>query len=478
MPGVGVDELVTAICDAGTFSLWEFEAAVPAAGINAEYAGELDAARERSGRAESITAGQATIGGRQVAIIASNFDFLAGTAGAAACGIVISALARAAELGLPVFASPASGGTRMQEGTAAFVLMADVAGAVTEYHSAGQPMIVWLRNPTTGGVMATWGSLGTITTGEPGALAGFLGPRVFEALNGEPFPPGVQTTANLAACGVIDEEVPLAQLRGYLARVLAVTSDGPEPLAAHPGAVVQQPVPAPGIDAWEAVLSTRRPERPGAVEVVANCTDVTRLHGTGEGERSDAIILALARVGGLPCVIAAQDRSAADGLSPAALRTARRGMRVAAQLSLPFVTIIDTEGAELSVEAEEGALAGEIGRCLAQLRTLSVPSVSLLLGQGCGGGALALFPARRVLAAQRSWLSALPLEGASVIRYRTPDRAPEMARAQHITAPELQALGVVDELIAELPDAAQEPDAFAARAVAAIARALTEMMPS
>ena len=102
-------------------------------------------------------------------------------------------------------------------------------------------------------------------------------------------------------------------------------------------------------------------------------------------------------------------------MGPGALREARRGMRLAEELGLPLVTIIDTPGAELSAAAENGAIAGEIARCIATMTTMTVPTVAILLGQGCGGGALALFPARTVIATEHAWLSPLPPEGASVI---------------------------------------------------------------
>ena len=89
----------------------------------------------------------------------------------------------------------------MQEGTAAFVQMVRISAAVAAHKAAGLPYLVYLRHPTTGGVMASWGSLGHITVAEPGALVGFLGPRVYEALYGEPFPEGVQTAENLYAHG-------------------------------------------------------------------------------------------------------------------------------------------------------------------------------------------------------------------------------------------------------------------------------------
>ena len=92
----------------------------------------------------------------------------------------------------------------MQEGTAAFVQMVRISAAIAAHKKAGLPYLVYLRHPTTGGVMASWGSLGHVTVAEPGALVGFLGPRVYEALYGRPFPEGVQTSENLYAHGLID----------------------------------------------------------------------------------------------------------------------------------------------------------------------------------------------------------------------------------------------------------------------------------
>jgi acetyl-CoA carboxylase carboxyl transferase subunit beta len=138
-------------------------------------------------------------------------------------------------------------------------------------------------------------------------------------------------------------------------------------------------------------------------------------------------------------------------------------MRLAVELGLPLVTVIDTPGAALSPEAEEGGLAGGIARCLADLVSLEAPTLCLMLGEGNGGGALALLPADRVVAAQHAWLSPLPPEGASAIVHRDTEHAPAMARAQQVRALDLRALGVVDRIVAEHPDAAEEPEAFCRR---------------
>jgi acetyl-CoA carboxylase alpha subunit len=195
-------------------------------------------------------------------------------------------------------------------------------------------------------------------------------------------------------------------------------------------------------------------------------SDVVPLNGTGEGEADPGLLLALVRFGETPCVLLAQDRRGQTELAPlgpGALREARRGMRLAAELRLPLLTIIDTPGAALSVEAEQGGLAGEIARCLADLVRLDAPTLSLILGQGTGGGALALLPADRVVAAQHAWLSPLPPEGASAIVHRDLDHAAPLARSQKVRSLDLLEAGIVDVVVPELPDAAEEPEAFCRR---------------
>ncbi len=144
-------------------------------------------------------------------------------------------------------------------------------------------------------------------------------------------------------------------------------------------------------------------------------------------------------------------------------------MALAAGLRLPLVLVIDTAGPALSAEAEQGGLAGEIARCLAELVTLDTPTVSVLLGQGSGGPALAMVPADRVLAALHGWLAPLPPEGASAIVFRDTEHAPELAAAQGIRSADLMRNGIVDAIVPEHPDAADTPMEFTGRLSATIA---------
>jgi acetyl-CoA carboxylase carboxyl transferase subunit beta len=128
-----------------------------------------------------------------------------------------------------------------------------------------------------------------------------------------------------------------------------------------------------------------------------------------------------------------------------------------------LVSVIDTAGASLSQEAEEGGLAAEIARCLSDLVMLKTPTVCLMIGEGTGGGALALLPADRVISAEHSWLSPLPPEGASAILHRDTDHAPQIAEDQSVVAWRLLELGIVDRLVSEAIDPANDPVGFCRR---------------
>ncbi len=500
---ISAAEFIAAIVDPGSFASWDTPPTY--ARLDAGYGDALAAARQRSGADEAVLTGVGLVDGSRVAIIAGEFAFLAGSIGQATAARIVAALERASQEGLPIVASPASGGTRMQEGTPAFLAMARIAGAVERHKSAGNPYHVYLRHPTTGGAMASWGSLGHLTFAQPGALLGFLGPRVYEAMYGRPFPRDVQTAENLALHGLVDAVVPLVQLRSVVQGVLryvrgdaTVSGSGagePDDVYAVPAAPpLTATATATAADAWDVVLRSRNTDRPGLLELLAFAAhDVVPLEGgvspDGPGGTSPGgpsrghgaggpLMLTLASFGDVRCVVVGQDRRAQAGgslIGPRELRRARRGMRLAAELGLPLLTVIDTPGAELSADAEEGGLAREIARCLAFLPQLPVPTLSFILGEGTGGAAIALLPADRTICAQHAWLAPLAPEGASAILYRGTSRAPELARSLRITAPDLVACNAVGDIVAEYPDAAVESEDFCRRAGRAIERNFVDL---
>jgi acetyl-CoA carboxylase carboxyl transferase subunit beta len=463
------------------------------------YRERLAEAEERTGLRESVLTGRATIAGRPVALVAAEFGFLGGSIGVATGERIARAFERAAAEQLPLVALPASGGSRMQEGTLALVQMAKLAAAARSLREAGLPYVVCLTDPTTGGVLASWGSLGTVTFALPGALLGFAGPRVVELLTGAALPAGVQTAESLLAHGLIDAVVPPQELRTAVERVLAVTTPADRatpaarPTPVPPDADLCHPVGAQrplddrgrgdgtaGRDAWASLGHARDRRRPGARELLAaHATKLTELRGDRAGHPDDpGCLLALARFADHRAVVIAQRRRA-DGsppaLGPAGYRKARRGMALAAELGLPLVTIVDTPGAELSAAAEQGGLAGEIAGCLADLSGLQVPTVALLLGEGGSGGALALLVADRVVCAEHASLGVIAPEGASAILHRDLDHAPALAAAQGGASWQLVREGIADAIVPEPVPAHEAPAEFLTRVAAVAAGELTAL---
>jgi acyl-CoA carboxylase subunit beta len=520
-------ERIALVADHDSFEEWDADVASddPLSFSDTKpYRERLAEARAATGLNEAVLTGRATLDGRRLVVVAGEFGFLGGSIGVATAERVARAFERALEERLPLVALPASGGSRMQEGTLAVVGMAKLADAAGRLRAAGLPYVVCLTHPTMGGVLASWGSLGTVTFALPGATAGFAGPRVVELLTGRALSSRVQRAETLLAQGLLDAVVQPSELRSHVAAVLAVTagSEGEEAPAAvrpalaasldapghaaptdplsldaqpaspapsdpagteHHDAHATPPIATAGTehhDAWASLQHVRNRRRPGAGALLDSiATDVTVLRGARDGHPDDpACFAALARVAGFPAVVIAQRRRG-DG-APAAMnasgyRKARRAMALAAELRLPLVTVVDTPGAELSEEAERGGLAGQIAGCLADMAALPVATVAILLGEGGSGGALALLNADRVLVAEHASLGVIAPEGASAILYRDVDHAAELAATQGGASWELLRAGIADTLIPEPQPAHQQPDAFVAATAVALSAALAEI---
>ncbi len=185
-----------------------------------EYAQKLEQNRRKSGGEEAVVTGVARMGGRPIAIGVLDSRFLMGSMGT----VVGEKLARLTELAmkkhLPLITVSASGGARMQEGLFSLMQMAKTSAAVERFKRAGGLYVSVLCNPTTGGVSASFASLGDILIAEPKALLCFAGPRVIEQTIGEKLPEGFQRAEFLMEHGMIDAIVPRAEQREYLCRIL------------------------------------------------------------------------------------------------------------------------------------------------------------------------------------------------------------------------------------------------------------------
>jgi acyl-CoA carboxylase subunit beta len=446
---------VQAVTDPDSFIPWDgaFDAPGP---LPRPYSQDLRAAVVATGSNESVLVGEARIGGIRTAILAWEFGFLGGSVGVGTAAVVVAAVRRATAQGMPVVALPRSGGTRMQEGAPAFVQMVAIAAAVAEHRAAGLPYLVHLCGPTTGGVLATLGSAGDITSAEPAAMVGFLGPRAYTAITGRVFPEGIQVAEHLLSRGLVDAVIPWDALRERWATVLGLWADRAAVAAADedPG-----PAPAAGVprgpesaaQLWEYVQATRQPERIDSAQfVAAHLSDVVVLPGTMQGQVAEGALVALGRLDGIPVVVTATtDRRSGRPLTVGGLRTMRRGVALAGRWGLPVVTLVDTLGAQLSVEGEQSGIAGEISRLMLDLVAAPTPTVALLLGAGTGGAALALLATDRIVAGSHTWVAPLAPEGAAAIRHGGTHDPAQLAWEQRIGAHALAELGFIDHVVRE-----------------------------
>ncbi|HXR24688.1 MAG TPA: acetyl-CoA carboxylase, carboxyltransferase subunit beta [Candidatus Binataceae bacterium] len=186
------------------------------------YVERLHAAQRATGRNDAVVTGVGQIEGRDAAVAIMDFNFMGGSMGVVVGDKLARLMDHALRRRLPVVVFCASGGARMQEGALSLMQMAKVSAAIARLRDARIPYISVLCDPTTGGVAASYASLGDLNIAEPGAVIGFAGRRVIEQTTNQQLPEDFQTAEFLLAHGMIDTIVPRAKLRYTLGTVLAM----------------------------------------------------------------------------------------------------------------------------------------------------------------------------------------------------------------------------------------------------------------
>ena len=190
------------------------------------YEAKLDQARRRTGMNEGVVTATGRMGSQRVAVGAIDSRFFMGSMSAALGEKVTRLVEFADKYRLPLILFSASGGARMQEGILSLMQMAKTSAALERFSQRGGLYISVFTHPTTGGVTASFASLGDIILSEPGALIGFAGPRVIEQTIGEKLPEGFQTAEYLVEHGFLDAIVPRPQLRTTLLQILKLHGKG------------------------------------------------------------------------------------------------------------------------------------------------------------------------------------------------------------------------------------------------------------
>ena len=482
---LGARARIASLADAGSFrELWPDLRPGDPLGFNdgLPYSERIAEQQERTGLAEALVVGAASVEGHEVVLAVLDFSFLGGSMSTVVGEKITRATEFASKERRPLVTVVGSGGARMQEGILALLQMAKTAAAVNRLRAEGVPYISILTDPTTGGVFASFASLGDLVGAEPGALIGFAGPRVVEQTIGRPLPPGSHTAEFLLAHGILDAVLPRSKLRGYVATALAALA----PASNRPKLDRPQPASRPtGFpDAWAEVRAARSPDRPTAIDYLQRLvTSFVELHGDRAGFDDPAVVAGFGRLADLPIAVVGFERGRSDGLDerggrpcPEGFRKAQRLLRLAARLRLPVLALIDTPGAYPGVESEERGLAGQIAATLALMAELPCPTIAAIIGEGGSGAAVALAAADRVLIQEHAIYSVIGPEGAAAILYRDAGRAASVAPRLKLTAHDLSDLGVADTVIPEPEGGARsDPDAAARLLGTHVAWALHEL---
>lgn len=386
--------------------------------------------------------GDAVATGRTEAyvFIDGRFEVHGGSMGAAVGEKVVRAYDRAVDLRLPVVVFTQSGGARVQEGMIALAQLARVTAAARRHADAGLLSLAVYGSPTTGGVFVSYASAVDLRAAHRGATIGFAGPRVAETTLGRRLSPGSHTAEMLYEHGWLDTLLDPGHEAEWVEAALGLRD---RPLPTRPLTAMVTPR-ADG--AWGEVLRARKPGRPTGVDRAARlCQSWTELGG------SDPVVRAgLATVSGRRCVVITTDRYHARGRpGPGGYRTAQRAVTLAGRLGLPVVTLVDTPGADPSPAAEGEGLGVEIAATFAAFAACPTPIVSVCVGEGGSGGALALSFADQLLICEHAIFSVIGPEGAAAILERDSGKAPEVAEWLKLTSKDVVALGVADAVVSE-----------------------------
>lgn len=385
----------------------------------------------KSGGRDSVITGRAAIDRSRTdsryVVIAGRFEHLGGSLGAVHGEKVVRAYRRATIEKLPVVVVSASGGARIQEGMVALAQLARTTGAARAHARAGLLSLAVLRDPTIGGVLASYASLTDLRAAEPGAAVG---------------PDPHHTTAEDAfERGSVDALIERPEQGAWIEHALGLR-DQPLAVPCVPAADDEQLELIRANEAWVEVRRARAADRLTGVDHAARlCDSWTELRGPDPTVRAG-----LTRIGRRRVVVIANDRRAGDAhVKAGGFQLVRRAVALAAHLGVPLLSFVDTTGADPA----DDRIAAEIAATFAAMVDLDVPTVAVCVGEGGGGGAFALATCDRLLMLEHSVFSIVAPEAAAAILGQAQSTVPELASRLRLTAPDVVELGVADVVVRE-----------------------------
>ena len=453
------------------------------------YEEKLRALQEKTGLNEAVVTGKCTIKGIPVALGVCDCRFMMSSMGEVVGEKITRVFERATEEKLPVILYICSGGARMQEGLVSLMQMAKTSMALRKHSDAGLLYVPVLTDPTTGGVTASFAMLGDIILAEPKALIGFAGPRVIEQTIGQKLPKGFQRAEFLLEHGFVDKIVERDEQRLVLADILKlhenkVRNNVPYKVQYNNTDSIADPengnenesdtsvsdrnatntvwpefTPSGSFTPWEHVQLARAKTRPtGKDYIEALFDDFMEFHGDRHCGDDAAVIGGVAFFHGQPVTVLAQEKGEGTKeniarnfgmVSPEGYWKSLRLMQQAEKFHRPVICLVDTPGAFCGLEAEERGQGEAIAKNLYTLAGLTVPVLSIVIGEGGSGGALAFAVSDEVWMLEHSVYSILSPEGFASILWKDSKKAKEAAAVMKLTAADLCEMGMIEHVIPE-----------------------------
>lgn len=288
---------------------------------------------------------------------------------------------------------------------------------------------------------------------------------------------------------VLEFEKPIVELESKIRELKTLSSGGDmagEIARLEEIAVQLQKERFAALTPWEQLQLAKHPDRPYTLDYIGEIlTDFVELRGDRTFGDDPAIVGGLARLGGAPVVVLGQQKGRNTkenvhrnfGMArPEGYRKAQRLMRMAEQFGLPVLCFIDTAGAYPGIGAEERGQAEAIATCLELMSRLAVPTISVVIGEGGSGGALAIGVTDRILMLEHAVYSVISPRGCASILWKDPEAERTAAEQLRMTAPDLMSLGICDEIVPEAAGGAHRGLTITARAIAeSLGRHLAEL---
>ena len=430
--------------------------------------------QNRTGLTEAAVTGRCKIDDEDVVLVVLDFSFMGGTMGSVVGEKVATALEAATKGGIPVVAVVSGGGVRVQEGVLSLMQMAKTVTAANKLRDEGAPFIVVLANPSTGQAYASFANLADVILAEPKSLIGLSPLRTLRESSTIPLPLDAHTAEAHVGHGLLDNVIDREALRTRVSALLRILQGekqerSKEEKARDTAQLKSVDEDCIAVDPWDALTAVRHSERPGAATYFRQMLDpFIELRGDRLNSDDRSVVAGVGYLSGMPvAVIGQQRRPLVEGeryhVYPDGLRKALRVINLASRFKLPLVTLVDTQGADPGLEAEEQGIGNAIARTLSAMLDVPTPIVSVVIGEGGSEGALALGLADRILMQQYSVYSPISMNHNLAGAFHEPLLDREAADALMLTAHDCVELGIADLVIRE-PEGGSHMDPRAAGA--------------